>query len=153
VFDSWWVILFCFFQFTYGPGVDSASNRNVFQESSCEEGGRVKCGQRASWQPHRHLWDPRCLTTLQASTACYGDSFTLFFTYAPYETQIVQKTEGNRIYSKAHVAILKLPQIKSLTKLPRNYTVMLINHLDWPKMYQYASTESNRKCKVDPVLN
>jgi hypothetical protein len=26
------------------------------------------------------IWEPRCLTTLWASTACYSDSFTLPFT-------------------------------------------------------------------------
>jgi hypothetical protein len=26
----------------------------------------------------RTMWDPQYLTTLQASTACYGDSFTLW---------------------------------------------------------------------------
>jgi hypothetical protein len=30
------------------------------------------------------VWDPRNLTTLRASTACYGDSFTLYFVMLRY---------------------------------------------------------------------
>jgi hypothetical protein len=33
----------------------------------------------AIYEPNVYkLWDPKHLTTLQASTACYGDSFTLW---------------------------------------------------------------------------
>jgi hypothetical protein len=40
------------FQSRYAPGVDSASNRIEYQESSW----RVKHGGRYDWQSHRHLW-------------------------------------------------------------------------------------------------
>jgi hypothetical protein len=40
------------FQPHYGPGVDSASNRNEYQESSCVY--RVACAY--GLQPHRHQW-------------------------------------------------------------------------------------------------
>jgi hypothetical protein len=65
----------------YGPGVNSASNRNEYQGSSW--------GKR--WLAHKadnltaiceptvyKLWESQCLTTLWASMACYGDSFTFF---------------------------------------------------------------------------
>jgi hypothetical protein len=51
-----------YFQPHYVPGVDSASNRNEYQESSWG----VKSGRRVS------------LTTLWASTACCRDSFTFY---------------------------------------------------------------------------
>jgi hypothetical protein len=35
-FDSWWGQLTQYFQPQYGPGVDSASNRNEYWESSWE---------------------------------------------------------------------------------------------------------------------
>jgi hypothetical protein len=50
-----------FFQPHYGPGVDSASNMNEYQESSW--GKRAASAQ--SWQPHRHLW-ANCLETVGA---------------------------------------------------------------------------------------
>jgi hypothetical protein len=34
------------------------------------------------------MWDPRDLTTLQASTACYGDSFIYFYFAFIDETRI-----------------------------------------------------------------
>jgi hypothetical protein len=64
----------------YGHGVDSASNRNEYQESSW---GEVRQAPKADnlttickpsvWK----MWEPRRLTTLWASTACYRYSFTL----------------------------------------------------------------------------
>jgi hypothetical protein len=47
----------------YGPGVDSASNRNEYQESSWG----VKSGR-----------EPQPLTTLRASKACRGENFTFY---------------------------------------------------------------------------
>jgi hypothetical protein len=73
------------FQPHYGPGVDSASNRNEYQESFWWQ----KAAGIHGWQPCRHLrvecldqvWNPRRLTTLRAFTACYEDNFT-FLLYA-----------------------------------------------------------------------
>jgi hypothetical protein len=60
----------------YIPGVDSASNRNEYQESSWGH----KAADVYGWQHHLHLWadclenvEPRRLTTLWASTVCYRD--------------------------------------------------------------------------------
>jgi hypothetical protein len=67
------------------PEVYSASNRNEYQKQK----------NNVSWsrpQPMRRagnltaisepivktMWDPQHLTTLYASTACYGDTFTSF---------------------------------------------------------------------------
>jgi hypothetical protein len=69
------------------PGVDSASNRNEYQESSWG----VKGGRRVRLQPYRHLWadylekmwEPWRLTTLWAFMARYRDSFTYFYVYLP----------------------------------------------------------------------
>jgi hypothetical protein len=59
----------------YDPGVDSASNRNEYQESF---GGKVQTvGQRVRLTTHRHLWAD-FLENVGASTACYRDSFTIF---------------------------------------------------------------------------
>jgi hypothetical protein len=72
------------FQLHYGPGVDSAFNRNEYQESSSEvKGGRPACkadNLTAICEPIvKKMWEPRRLTTLRASTACYSDSFTFIF--------------------------------------------------------------------------
>jgi hypothetical protein len=62
-----WIFNWPNFPADCGPGVDSASNRNEYRESS--------------WESIVYkMWEPRRLTTLWASTACYRDSFT-FFTY------------------------------------------------------------------------
>jgi hypothetical protein len=66
----------------YGPRVNSASNRNEYQESSWGKG----------WPVHKadnlttifelivyKMWEPRHLTTLWASMACYRDSLTFFY--------------------------------------------------------------------------
>jgi hypothetical protein len=42
------------------------------------------------------MWDPQHLTTLEASTACYGDNFTLFY--------IVTKASGST--SRAYVTYI-----------------------------------------------
>jgi hypothetical protein len=39
------------------------------------------------------MWDPQHLATLEASTACYGDSFTFFFFF------ILQYALGPGVYS------------------------------------------------------
>jgi hypothetical protein len=71
------------FQLHYGPGVDSDSNRNEYQESSWGVKG-YRPGSKtdnltAVYEPTVHkMWEPRCLTTLWAFTACYRD--TLSFT-------------------------------------------------------------------------
>jgi hypothetical protein len=69
------------------PGVDSASNRNEYQEFFWAGKGRpmrntdnltVICGPVV-----KKMWEPRRLTNLWASTACYKDSFTFlpFYLY------------------------------------------------------------------------
>jgi hypothetical protein len=78
-----------FFQFTqsfqphYGPGVDSASNRNEYQESSWGVKGRPahKADKlTAICEPIvSKMWEPRRLTTLWAFTACYMDNFTFSY--------------------------------------------------------------------------
>jgi hypothetical protein len=56
------------FQPQYGPGVDSASNRNEYQESSC--GGKGRPARNAEnltaiYEPIFYkIWKPRRLTTL-----------------------------------------------------------------------------------------
>jgi hypothetical protein len=69
------------FQPHYGPGVDSASNRNEYQLSSCWQRAAGAWG----WQPHRHLWAEYLVNVgdstshnLRAPTACYRDNFTFF---------------------------------------------------------------------------
>jgi hypothetical protein len=37
----------------------------------------------------QNMWDPRRLTTLQASIACYRESFTLFLTFTVSEISAV----------------------------------------------------------------
>jgi hypothetical protein len=72
-----------YFQLYFGPGVDPASNRNEYQESCwvVKRGRRLRLTtsplsvSRLSGKMH----DPRLLTTLLPSTACIGDSFTLFY--------------------------------------------------------------------------
>jgi hypothetical protein len=66
----------------YGPWVDSASNRNEYQESFWGDKGRrahKADNLTAICVPIVYImWKPRRLTTLWVSTACYRDSFTFF---------------------------------------------------------------------------
>jgi hypothetical protein len=55
----------------YGPGVDSASNRNEYQESS----RGLRAASAWGLQPYRHLWAD-CLENVGASAARYRNSFT-----------------------------------------------------------------------------
>jgi hypothetical protein len=63
------------------PWIDSASNGNEYQESS-GGGGKGRSALKADilsviCEPIVYkMWEPRRLTTLWASTACYRDSFT-----------------------------------------------------------------------------
>jgi hypothetical protein len=72
------------FQPHYGLGVDPASNRNEYQESSwgVQSGRRVRLPtlRPSVGRLFRKMWKPRRLTTLQASTACYRESFTFKIT-------------------------------------------------------------------------
>jgi hypothetical protein len=75
------------FQPHYGPGIDSASNRNEYQESSW---GWSVAGAWG-WQPHLHLWAD-CQENVGASTShnlwaftdCYRDSFTFLPLWISY---------------------------------------------------------------------
>jgi hypothetical protein len=61
----------------YGPGVDSESNRNEYQESSLGQWAAACKADNltATCEPNvQKIWEPRRLTTLWASTACYRDS-------------------------------------------------------------------------------
>jgi hypothetical protein len=69
--------------------VDSASNRNECQESSWG----VKGGRQARKADNLtticvpivyKMWQPRRLTTLWVSTACYTDSFTFYLIYCSF---------------------------------------------------------------------
>jgi hypothetical protein len=95
--DSRWS--HCIFQLTlsfqvhYGPGVDSASNRNEYQESSCE----WRAVGASGWQAHRcgnlpHQWysaDVRCYATLvdfismvtNSLLLCYVTNATICWSY------------------------------------------------------------------------
>jgi hypothetical protein len=58
-------------------GVYSACNRNEYQESSWGVKGDRRVSLTAICEPSvEKMWEPRRLTTLLASTACYRDSFT-----------------------------------------------------------------------------
>jgi hypothetical protein len=85
VFDSWWghwiFQLTSSFQPHYYPGVDSASNRNEYQESSwgkgrpaCKADNLTAICEPIVWK----MWEPWRLTILWASTACYRDSSFFF---------------------------------------------------------------------------
>jgi hypothetical protein len=78
---------FSSFQPHYGPGVDSASNRNEYQEHSWGDKGRPARkvdNLTAICEPIVYiLWDPQRLTILWASMASYRDSFTLPFYLYP----------------------------------------------------------------------
>jgi hypothetical protein len=69
-----------FFRPHYGPGVNSASNRNEYQEYSW---GKGRPARRAGnfaviFEPTVYkMWEPQHLTPLWASTACYRDTFKL----------------------------------------------------------------------------
>jgi hypothetical protein len=65
----------------YGPGANSASNTNEYQESSCG----VKDGRAAGTENFTAIcepifwetWESQHVTTVRASTVPYRDSFTL----------------------------------------------------------------------------
>jgi hypothetical protein len=84
VSKRWIFSIYLSFQPHHGPGVNSASNRNKYQESSWG----LK-GGRPGWQTHHHLWadcleklwKPRSLTTIWAFTARYRDRFTFLTLY------------------------------------------------------------------------
>jgi hypothetical protein len=63
--------------------VDSASNRNEYQESSWGEGRPVREADNltAIWETtvYYKMWEARRLTNLWASTACYSDSYNFSF--------------------------------------------------------------------------
>jgi hypothetical protein len=63
----------------YGPGVDSASNRNEYQKSSWGKGRPVRKANNLTsiYEPIvEKMWESRRLTNLWASEVCYRDSFT-----------------------------------------------------------------------------
>jgi hypothetical protein len=62
----------------YGPGVDSASNRNEYQESSWGVKGGRHMKLTTSLPAVSQMWEPRHLTTLWAFMTCYRDSFTFY---------------------------------------------------------------------------
>jgi hypothetical protein len=65
-------------------GVDSACNRNEYQESSWRKGGwciRLTASLPSVSQLSRKMWEPPHLTTQWDSTTCYRDSFTFLSIY------------------------------------------------------------------------
>jgi hypothetical protein len=83
---------FQFFQLHYAPEIDSASNRNEYQESSwgVKSSRRVRLTTSPPSVSRLYkMWEPRRLTTLWPSTACCRDSFY----FVPKETlQIFDNT-------------------------------------------------------------
>jgi hypothetical protein len=47
------------------------------------------------------MWEPRRLTTLWASKACYGDSFTFFFLFALHVLALFLDHPSIRLQSRA----------------------------------------------------
>jgi hypothetical protein len=99
------------------PEANSASNRNECWESSSRRG--VKDGRRVRLTAtpssvsrlFRIMWEPRRLTTLWASLACYRDSFTIFKVRKDINELSHSLTDFLRIY---YIGILRL-------KLHRGY--------------------------------
>jgi hypothetical protein len=80
------------FQPHYGPGVDSASNRNEYQESSWGKGRPAHKADNltTTCEPIVYkMWELRRLTTLWTTTVCYSNSFT--FTRRPCVAQAVSR--------------------------------------------------------------
>jgi hypothetical protein len=63
----------------YDPGVDSASNRNEYQESSWDKRPPARGADNLTAIYVQKIWEPRRLKTLRAFMACYTDSFTFFY--------------------------------------------------------------------------
>jgi hypothetical protein len=55
------------------------------------------------------MWEPRRLTTLWASTACYRDSFTSYTTIQWQETRKEQTSIPTRFHSRVSICSLGLP--------------------------------------------
>jgi hypothetical protein len=39
-------------------------------------------------EPAKKMWEPQCLTTVWASTACYGDNFTFFYLFSDLRSKL-----------------------------------------------------------------
>jgi len=72
----------------HGPGVDSASNRNKYQEYFLGgKGGRcVGLTLPPSRADRLEIWEPRPPGTLRAFPGVYKDCFTLIKTYIMFTT-------------------------------------------------------------------
>jgi hypothetical protein len=74
------------------------------------------------------MWEPRRLTTLWAFTACYRDSFTIFFTF--YSGQLGQNLTGPYICCRPDIKINALslpPGIEAGTPV-RRYNIHLLRY-------------------------
>jgi hypothetical protein len=84
------------FQPHYGPGVDSASIRTEYQESSWGVKGdwrlRLTTSSPSVSRLSRKMWEHRCLAALWVFTACYRDSFTFFYLTSAHLNGVFHKS-------------------------------------------------------------
>jgi hypothetical protein len=67
------------------------------------------------------MWDPQHLATLSASTACYGDSFTLFSMFT-LPVQCINTSDNNvAVEQTLHDATQKYDLLESISKYRPNY--------------------------------
>jgi hypothetical protein len=94
----------------YGPGADSASNRNECQESPWGKGRPARKADNLTdiCEPNVYkMWQHRRLTTLWASMACYRDSST--FSRYKFYCSVPEKgsQEISELRTKEHIILSK----------------------------------------------